>query len=556
MDRFRVSIPAVAVFFVVALGLAGVAASAAGGVPVPEPGWPVATAYSVSQSAVAAQLDADPELEIVISSQDRYLYVFEHDGSIAPGWPRFLGDALGPDEWVNQCSSPAVADLDDDGTPELIAGNFDGKLHVFEPDGSVRPGFPFQTGWMIFSTPAIGDIDGDGHPEIVFGSNDGGIYALRGNGTLCPGFPYHTPYVVRSSPALGDLDGDGIAEIVCTADNSDYQLYAIRGDGTNLPGFPKVLWQSGAISSPALGDIDADGDLDIVAGARDGSIHVLDGAGAYLPGWPLDAGYSCESSPTLANLDGDAGLEIVVGMNDSQVCAFEPDGSPLPGWPRPTSYTVKSSASIGDVDADGAPEIVIGENTGKVYGWNVDGSSLPGFPITDPTYTIYSSPLLEDLDRDGSLELLVGCNDTRIYCWDLGPGTYDPSSLVWGQWRHDALKTGAVPAHDPASIADPGLAGAIAGETAGLRAFPNPFSAATELRFRIAPGSAASVAIFDLQGRWIRGWDGVAPAGGGGTAQIDWDGSDAAGRAVPRGLYLVRIRSNGGTATGRLVRLP
>lgn len=417
----------------------------AGAIPVLENGWPVQTGFSVSQSATAANLDGDPEFEIVIASQDGYLYIYNHDGTLLPGWPQYMGPALWPDPYANICSSPAVYDLNDDGILEIIVGCFDAYMYVFEPDGSLFHGWPFHSGFMIFSTPALGDIDDDGEMEIVYGDNSGGIYALNPNGSVCPGFPYPTPYVVRSSPAVGDLDGDGVDEIVITADNNDYHLYAIEGDGSDMPGFPIQFANAiGSNSSPTLADVNADGELEIVVGDRSGYLHVLNSVGQYLPGWPIDAGYSLQSCPTVVNLDADPELEIIVGMNDSQVIIFNADGSFFPGWPQATAYTVISSASVGDLDGDGELEVVVGCNTGDVYGWNLNGTAVPGFPLTDPTYTVYSSPLLEDLDLDGNLEMVLGCNDTWIYCWDMGPGTYDPDLLPWPEFRLNARNTATV----------------------------------------------------------------------------------------------------------------
>jgi hypothetical protein len=413
--------------------------------PTLEPGWPVQTGFSVSQSPVAGQLDDDDVLEFAIASQDGYLYVFNHDGTLVNGWPQYMGTALWPDPYANICSSPAVYDINDDGLNEIIVGCFDSYMYVFSREGNLLPGWPFQSGFTIFSTPALGDIDDDGEMEIIYGDNSGGIYALNVDGSVCTGFPYPTPYVVRSSPALGDLDHDGIDEIVITADNSDYHLYAIDGDGSDLPGFPIQFANAiGSNSSPTLADVDVDGDLEIVVGDRSGYLHVLHHDGQYLPNWPIDAGYSLQSCPTVVNLDDDPELEIIVGMNDSQVIIYEVDGSYFPGWPQPTAYTVISSASVGDLDGDNELEVVVGCNTGEVYGWNLDGTAVPGFPLTDPTYTVYSSPLLEDLDYDGHLEMVLGCNDTWIYCWDLGANTYNPDLLPWPQFRLDARNTAAL----------------------------------------------------------------------------------------------------------------
>lgn len=508
-----------------------------------EPGWPRATGYSVSQSGTAAQFDTDPEFEIALASQDGSAYLYNHDGTLLPGWPRYMGGALGPDPYINQCSSPAVYDLDGDGQNEMIVGNFDGRMYVFNADASLVPGWPFTAGWMIFSTPAVGDIDGDHQPEVVFGANDGRIYALNANGSMCAGFPIITPYVVRSSPALGDLDGDGFDEIAITADNSDYHLYVLDGDGTALPGYPKLLGV-GAISSPSLGDVNHDGDLEIVVGSRDGALHVLNHDGTYLPGWPLPAGYSLQSSPTLVNLAGDPELEIIVGLNDSKVSVYNTDGTLLPGWPQTTSYSVLSSASVGDIDGDGGLEIVIGENTGKVYAWNVDGTLVPGFPLLDATYTIYSSPLLEDLDLDGHLELLVGCNDTWIYCWDLGAGTYNPDLLPWPKWRLHADNDATYDPIDPAAAPEP----VIAAGFGTVSVFPNPMVNSATLRYRLSGGGPAVLTWFDAGGRAVRRIPHDAA-----QDVVTWRGDDEAGHPVAPGVYLYRLEAGTQVATGRVV---
>lgn len=406
-----------------------------------EPGWPVTTGFSVSPSATAAQLDGDAELEIVIASQDNKVYALNHDGTPVPGWPRQMGSAMYPDQWLRFNSSPAVGDIDGDGYPEIVVGGLDGKVWAWNHDGSLVPGWPYNTGYMVASTPSLGDIDGDGALEIVIGNHYGRVYAFNGNGTLCSGFPRETGYAIRGSPALGDLDEDGYPEIVVPSEVSGPDLWAFDGNGANLPGFPLDLHPGlGIESSPALGDIDQDGHLDIVIGLRNGLMYALNRDGSVKFGWPYNAGYTFESSPALANLDDDPELEIVCGANNSQVIALNHDGSLLPGWPVATSYSVLSSPAIGDVDGDGELDIVIGENTGKVYGFHVDGTAIAGFPLFT-TYTVYSTPLLADLDLDGHLELLVGCNDSKIYCWDLGPESLNRCALPWPQWRCDAANT-------------------------------------------------------------------------------------------------------------------
>ncbi len=76
---------------------------------------------------------------------------------------------------------------------------------------------------------------------------------------------------------------------------------------------------------------------------------------------------------------------------------------------------------------------------------------------------------------------------------------------------------------------------------------PNPFR--RELRLALPAGAApARVAIADVAGRRVRAWDGVRGA-------LTWDGRDDAGRAVPHGVYFVRMDDGTRPVTRRVVRL-
>jgi hypothetical protein len=73
--------------------------------------------------------------------------------------------------------APAIADVDGDGSPELIEGGDSSALHAFTATGDQAAGFPkFHTGWVLFS-PAVGDIDGDGKNEVVAATREGYVMA-------------------------------------------------------------------------------------------------------------------------------------------------------------------------------------------------------------------------------------------------------------------------------------------------------------------------------------------------------------------------------------------
>ncbi len=92
-----------------------------------------------------------------------------------------------------------------------------------------------------------------------------------------------------------------------------------------------------------------------------------------------------------------------------------------------------------------------------------------------------------------------------------------------------------------------------AAATASVTAVPNPFTAATTLRFSL-PGAAPFRAdVFDVSGRRVRTLHTPRAAAAGG--EIRWDGRDGAGRRVAPGTYLLRVTSGGRAVEGKVSRL-
>lgn len=171
------------------------------------------------------------------------LLQFAHDGTPIP-WavPEFSGQEPG---------TMVLADLDHNGMLETLLLVEDGpttnlfnpfQLHVFQPDGTERPGFPVglnsvSSDELMFSSMAVGDLNRDGIEEIVVLVNHGGaLFVLEPDGTPLPGFSLPAlPFMFDGSLALADIDGDGRPEIL--ADVSEIPIFS--GSQTpNSPGTP------------------------------------------------------------------------------------------------------------------------------------------------------------------------------------------------------------------------------------------------------------------------------------------------------------------------------
>jgi len=83
-----------------------------------------------------------------------------------------------------------------------------------------------------------------------------------------------------------------------------------------------------------------------------------------------------------------------------------------------------------------------------------------------------------------------------------------------------------------------------------LRASPNPFNPRTVLRCDLPHPATADLAAFDLAGRRVRTLlHGSLDAG---PHDVAWDGRDDAGRALPAGVYVLRLRTDGSSASRRV----
>ena len=80
-------------------------------------------------------------------------------------------------------------------------------------------GFPLEIGSMIKSCPLIIDLNNDGSNEVIFGDYSGVIHVFNYDGTeVFDGtFPYDTGSQIWASPAGADLNGDGVIEFVISS---------------------------------------------------------------------------------------------------------------------------------------------------------------------------------------------------------------------------------------------------------------------------------------------------------------------------------------------------
>jgi hypothetical protein len=74
-----------------------------------------------------------------------------------------------------------------------------------------------------------------------------------------------------------------------------------------------------------------------------------------------------------------------------------------------------------------------------------------------------------------------------------------------------------------------------------LHNFPNPFNPKTKLVYNLPRQEHVQLKLYDVRGRLVRILiDDVQVAG---PQTVVWDGRDAAGRAMPSGVYFARLKA-------------
>jgi hypothetical protein len=353
-------------------------------------------------------------------------------------------------------SAPAIADVDGNGTLEIVVvgdvyncaiGDPDGDMYhlpwIFKLDRTRWSGSGFD--WTIIpaaepgsgplsqdynviqnsvTNGVIADLDGDGLKEILYPSYDGRLHAYWLDKTEHGSWPYDVPgFRFASEPIVVDLDntGDGHAEVIFTSwpqngGNRLGQLHILDYLGNplhvlNLPAPRDDDW-NGGLGAPTIANIDTDADLELVIGT------VASGVVAYdLPGtanarilWgtgrgsfkrtgvsPVDESFTLNITPSSRSIDPGSGTTYLLKVQSSGL------------FTKPVTLNITNPApaflSISPTSSTFTPP---GQVTLTITDLHAPGQLLPGV-----WYSIPVSASGGGITRTTQVKLLVG--GTRTY---------------------------------------------------------------------------------------------------------------------------------------------
>lgn len=377
-----------------------------------------ASADSPGRSIAGGDIDGDGQNEIVVCTVDGRVRAYEADGS-----EKWLGEVRG-------CFMPSIADLDQDGIPEVI----DQGIVLDGVSGATEATFPTSP------YPIVSDVDGDGVLDIVTGN---AVYDAAGIAKV-------TTTLSGTHAAVGDLDLDGIPEIISvdTADHT-FDIWHVTGPGTY-----EVIREN----------------LDINEGIDPNPCCVAN---------PSSAGCTRGGgTPTIARFNDDAFPDVGLAGGIGYVVfdgAALMDGTPDVAtrlWLRPTQdcSSAQTGSSVFDFDGDGQAEVVYAdETTLHIY---AGSTGEPVFETCSTNGTLWEYPLVADVDNDGHADIIVGSNSYSGFTCEDGTkttgirvfgdleGKWVRTRRVWNEHAYHVTnveESGAIPTVEAANWLDPNL---------------------------------------------------------------------------------------------------
>ena len=357
-----------------------------------------------------ADVDGDGKLDIITTdNSDSFVSIFRNLST--PG--NISSNTFAPRlDFVTGANPTGVAvrDLDGDGRPELLVGNYNGgTVSIFQNTGaagglttnSFAPRMDLDAGFGCQDV-AVADLDDDGRPDVVTANNGNGTLSILRNlsssGSLA--FAPKVNLTVPDGPsqlAIGDLDGDGKPDLAVACYLSQ-TLSVFRNLGTvgslDTNSFaPRVDFALGDRGhTPAIADLDGDGKPDLaVVTELDSLLSIFQNvstlgsfADTSLAGRvDFSTGYNAWGL-SIGDLNGDGRPDVVFcNQYDSTISIYQ-NLVPLASAPaittQPTNQTaVAGSTVVLSVVATGAVPLS--------YQWSFNGAAISGATNTTLTLT-------------------------------------------------------------------------------------------------------------------------------------------------------------------------
>ncbi len=337
-------------------------------------------------SLAVARLDATGPMQVITVSATGALVSFDaKTGTLL--WTSH--DAMGAAVLCNaNWGGPAIADLDSDGTAEVICG-----LEVFDSTGLVKWNKGLGAGPIGPISIAV-DLDGDGQLDLTDGQSalrfDGSPLGWTGSGRA--GFPAAGDFV----DATGTPGQDGKVELVVVSGGTVALVNGQTGELLTPPALipswdgTKCVQTDGGMAGsggpPTVADFDGDHLPEVgVAALQCYSEFKLTGSGATLAWRVVWSNQTQDRSSSVTgssvfDFNGDGRAEVVYA-DEIALHVYDGQSGQEIFHRSHCSGTTYEYPLVVDVNGNGRADIVVPENTYAAAGLGCDPSVEPGIHV-------------------------------------------------------------------------------------------------------------------------------------------------------------------------------
>lgn len=485
-------------------------------------------------------------------------------------------------------STPVAADLDKDGYLELLVGQGDGTMIDYE---QTVPNGPFSTTGTIitlfsngatvdvglYAKPTVSDLDGDGLQEIIVGEENGTVliyeqnastggnaYKMKAGTTL-----FANPYGVTTTtvanagsyarPSVGDIDNDGLIDIIVGSNNGYLNRYEQLASTSNTTaGFSPAatikladgvtILDAGDVSKPLITDYDGDGKLDMLVGNVAGNVQLY-----------TQTSVNALTFSFMRNLSTAGTAATVINMSGTGT--------------NPSNSGGYAAPAVTDYDGDGLLDLFIGNGNGTVYRYE-QGNSAVAPIITAPlpvvlsafggqatsagnrlTWTtaqeLKSASFVVEASADGTAftavaELAAAGTSTIAHSYEYLDASAAAQAASRRYYRLRQVDLDGTTNFSPVVTLNRTATTTAATAPATAESYPNPFTnqLSVALPGTIEP-QATTVTLLSLAGRSVFSTKlalGAAPQALAGLPEL------------PAGVYVLRLATAGGSITRKVTR--
>ncbi len=342
--------------------------------------WSAEISAQGQGSVAIGDLDNDGIPEVVVVKDNLKVVALSNAGEV-----KWTSITLTAADVSSVCASPAIADIEGDGAVEVGVGRviLNGQNGALIAKGTRGIG-SYGTG----STSFFADLDLDGTQELIAGNaayqKDGSTRWTYGN--------------ADGYPAVGNFDADDMAEVVVI---SSGQISLFDTVGGRIWGPASIPGSGGG--PPTVADFDGDGEPEVGVGSF-GAYTVYETDGTMKWTKATQDGSSGCTGATVFDFEGDGVAEVVYADETRLWVLSGPDGSVKLEGMEHSSATWIEYPTVADVDRDGHAEIVYGRNpyTASYHGIAVVGDADDSWMPTRPIWNQHAYSIT-NINNDASV---------------------------------------------------------------------------------------------------------------------------------------------------------